>query len=172
MRCLQLQSIRISQRVNKLYGVVTRSEGWPDFRACSELGVQGFSRCLGRMRRGRGRKDNRLIYAIQYYAYAALCCVERTPHAALRCLRYAALRTPVRYVRSWRAPITKLTHVYNFATVLTKYISFALHVCKWVMIASTFLGQVWLDVASVIVMVTMKTNEHVQWNHQLLFDRA
>lgn len=36
MRCLQLQSILISQRVNKLYGVVTRSEGWPDFRACSE----------------------------------------------------------------------------------------------------------------------------------------
>lgn len=47
----RLQSIRISQRVNKLQSVVRRSEGWPDFRACSERrrgrgaerGLEGFS---------------------------------------------------------------------------------------------------------------------------------
>lgn len=145
MWCLQLQSIRISQRVNKLYGVVTRSEGWPDFRACSErwppriLAVSSLGdECWGERAEHAGSRSARartpalsepsvrirtsspIMQQQSCGPASTLPLVSSSPASTSR---PSTLPTTL---QSWRTfdltqSITKLTHVYNFATMLTKY---------------------------------------------------
>lgn len=107
MRCLQLQSIRISQRVNKLYGVVTRSEGWPDFRAVASKDSRRVSGA-GRAGDGdAGRKDN-----CQFTQFGITHTQGRISGLRLR-------SNLPRELVSKTVCIIKLTHVCNFATLLT-----------------------------------------------------